>query len=66
MAYASGDLILRDHYNTFATGSAAGTANHAVANINTVWGVGNGNKVYVQSSTLIEVSEGVVVKAKQC
>lgn len=65
MAYASGDLILRDHYNTFATGSAAGTANHAVANVNTVWGVGNGNKGYGQSSTLSAVAAGDVVTATQ-
>jgi hypothetical protein len=65
MAYQTGDLILRDHYNTFATGSATGTANNAVANINTVWGVGSGNKGYGQSTTLSAVNTGDTVTATQ-
>ena len=65
MAYAQGDLILKDHYNTFATGTASGTADHNVANINTVWGVGNGNKGYGQSTELSAVSTGGVVTATQ-
>ena len=65
MAYAQGDQILKDHYNTFATGSAAGTADHNVANINTVWGVGNGNKGYGQSTTLSAVATGDTVTATQ-
>lgn len=65
MAYAAGDVILRDHYNTFATGGADGTANHAVANINTIWGVGNGDKGYGQSTTLSAVAAGDVVTATQ-
>jgi len=65
MAYTSGDLILRDHYNTFATGNADGTANHAVANINSVWGVGNGDKGYGQSTVLSAVNAGDTVTATQ-
>ena len=65
MAYAQGDLILRDHYNTFATGNADGSANNAVANINTVWGVGNGDKGYGQSTVLTAVNAGDVVTATQ-
>lgn len=65
MAYQTGDLILRDHYNTFATGSATGTANNAVANINTVWGVGSGNKGYGQSTTLSAVNTDDTVTATQ-
>lgn len=65
MAYAQGDIILRDHYNTFATGNADGTANHAVANINTVWGTGNGDKGYGQSTVLTAVSAGDTVTATQ-
>lgn len=65
MAYAQGDIILDDHYNTFATGNADGTANNAVANINTVWGVGNGDKGYGQSTTLSAVSAGSTVTATQ-
>lgn len=60
MAYAAGDLILHDHYNVFATGNADGSANHAVANINTIWGVGSGNKGYGQSSVLTGVTTEVV------
>ena len=56
MAYAQSDLILHDHYNIFATGNADGSANHAVANINTVWGVGSGAKGYGQTSTLTPVA----------
>jgi hypothetical protein len=65
MAYAQGDLILKDHYNTFSTGTASGTADHNVANINTVWGVGNGNKGYGQSTVLTPVTTGAVVTATQ-
>ena len=65
MAYAQNDVILRDHYNTFATGNADGTANHAVANINTVWGVGSGDKGYGQGTTLSAVSAGDTVTATQ-
>lgn len=65
MAYTAGDLILRDEYNVFATGNADGTANHAVANINTVWGVGNGDKGYGQSTVLSAVSAGDIVTATQ-
>jgi len=65
MAYQAGDLILDDEYNTFATGSATGTANHAVANINSIWGVGNGDKGYGQSTTLTAVTAGDTVTATQ-
>lgn len=65
MAYTSGDLILRDHYNTFATGNADGTANNAVANINTIWGVGNGTYGYGQSTVLTAVNAGDIVTATQ-
>lgn len=65
MAYAQGDTILRDHYNIFSTGGADGTANHNVANINTVWGTGNGNKGYGQTTTISAVSAGDTVTATQ-
>ena len=65
MSYAAGQIILDDEYNTFATGSASGTPNHGVANINTIWGVGNGNKGYGQGSTLAAVAAGGVVTATQ-
>jgi hypothetical protein len=50
MTYSFGSVILHDDYNIFATGNANGTANHGVANINTVWGVGTGNKGYGQTT----------------
>ena len=65
MAYAQGDVILDDHYNEFATGNADGTANHSVRNINSIWGVGNGDKGYGQSTTLSSVSAGTTVSATQ-
>jgi hypothetical protein len=65
MAYAQGDLILDDHYNIFATGNAAGTGDNSVANINTIWGIGNGDKGYGQTTTLSSVSAGTTVTATQ-
>jgi len=65
MAYQTGDVILRNEYNTFATGSATGAANHAVANINSVWGVGNGDRGYGQGTTLAAVAVGDTVTATQ-
>ena len=65
MAYAQGDVILDDHYNIFATGSAGGTPDHNVANINSVWGVGNGDRGYGQTGTLTAVSAGTTVTATQ-
>jgi hypothetical protein len=63
MAYTTGDLILDDEYNIFATGNAAGTGNNGVANINTVWGVGNGDLGYGQTTTLTAVAAGATVTA---
>lgn len=65
MAYAQGDVILDDHYNEFATGGADGTANHSVRNINSIWGTGNGDKGYGQSTVLTSVSAGTTVSATQ-
>jgi hypothetical protein len=65
MAYTAGNTILDDHYNIFATGNADGSTNHAVANINTIWGTGTGDKGYGQSSTLSSVSAGGNVTATQ-
>ena len=66
MAYAQGDSILDDHYNIFATGNAAGSGDHSVANINTIWGSGDGvNKGYGQSTTLSSVSAGSSITATQ-
>jgi hypothetical protein len=65
MAYSSGSLILDDDYNIFATGNAAGTGNNNVANINTVWGTGTGDKGYGQGTTVSPVSAGSTITATQ-
>jgi hypothetical protein len=56
MAYGSGNQILALDYNTFAQGGAS--VNNGVANINTIWGVGQGDKGYGQSTTLPVVAGG--------
>jgi hypothetical protein len=56
MTYSQGGLIQATDYNTFAQGGAA--VSHNTANINTVWGVGSGNKGYGQSTTLSTVTGG--------
>lgn len=54
MAYSTGSTIVALDYNTFAQGGAS--VNHSVSNINSVWGVGSGDKGYGQSSTLSAVT----------
>lgn len=56
MAYGSGNQILALDYNTFAQGGSS--VNHAVANINTIWGTGQGDKGYGQSTVLPAVAGG--------
>ena len=53
MAYSSGDLILDDHYNNFATDT------------NTIWGTGTGMSGYGQSNTVSSVSAGSTITATQ-
>ena len=65
MAYSSGSTILDDDYNIFATGNAAGTGDDTVANINTVWGSGTGDKGYGQTSTVSSVAAGQTITATQ-
>jgi hypothetical protein len=57
MSYSQGGLIQSLDYNTFAQGGSS--VNHAVANINTVWGVGNGNKGYGQTTPVATVTGAV-------
>jgi len=64
MTYATGQTILRDEYNIFATGAAAGTATNS-GNINNIWGVGNGDSGYGQSTVLSAVSAGNTVSATE-
>ena len=64
--YDQNSLILADHYNIFATGNQLfGLKNNNVANVNTLWGIGSGDKGYGQSTTLTGVSPGNVVTATQ-
>lgn len=69
MTYASGGLIQRDDYNTFATGSVDGTGSAStlagVANINSIWGSGYGDSGYGQSTVLTTVAAGDLVTATQ-
>jgi len=53
MAYASGDSILDDHYNDFAT------------SVNALWGTGSGDAGYGESTTVASVSAGAVITAAQ-
>jgi hypothetical protein len=53
MAYTTGDTILDDHYNGFAT------------SVNTIWGTGSSVRGYGQSSTISSVSAGTTVTATQ-
>lgn len=54
MTYGSTNIITSLDYNTFAQGGAS--PSNAVANINTIWGVGIGDKGYGQSTTLSNVT----------
>jgi len=65
MSYAVGQDIKEDEYNIFVTGGADGTPDHDTANVNTVWGVGTGDKGYGQAGALSSVSTGGNVTATQ-
>jgi len=66
MAYQALDLILAEHYNTFVAGNGTfGVSDNDVANINTVWGVGYGDKGYGQGTILTQVTPGTAVSATQ-
>jgi len=53
MAYTSGDTILDNHYNDFAT------------SVNAIWGSGSGDSGYGQTNTVSSVSAGSTVTASQ-
>ena len=53
MAYTSGDVILDDHYNDFAT------------SVNAIWGGGSGDAGYGETSTVAAVSAGATITATQ-
>ena len=64
MAYQTGDTILDDEYNSFATGSTGGSPTDS-ANINNLWGTGTGDRGYGQTGTLSAVSAGSNVTSTQ-
>jgi hypothetical protein len=64
MAYQTGDTILDDEYNVFATGLAAGGSTDS-ANLNNVWGTGQADRGYGQSTILGAVTAGSTVTATQ-
>ena len=53
MAYTSGDTILDDHYNDFAT------------SVNALWGTGSTDSGYGESTTVAAVSAGATITAAQ-
>jgi len=53
MAYTSGDTILDNHYNDFAT------------SVNAIWGTGSGDSGYGQGTTVSSVSAGTTITAAQ-
>lgn len=53
MAYTSGDTILDNHYNDFAT------------SVNAIWGSGSGDSGYGQTDTVASVSAGATISASQ-
>ena len=63
MTYAQGGLIQAVDYNTFAQGGAS--PNDNVANINTIWGTGTGDKGWGQTTTITPVSAAATVTATQ-
>ena len=63
MTYAQGGLIQAVDYNTFAQGGAS--PNDNVANINTLWGTGTGDKGWGQTTTITPVSAAATVTATQ-
>lgn len=65
MTYSAGSLIQAADYNTFATGTAGGTPDNNVANLNTIWGTGTLDKGWGQSSPITAVSAGATVTATQ-
>jgi len=53
MAYTTGDTILDNHYNDFAT------------SVNAIWGTGSSVRGYGQGTTVSSVSAGTTITATQ-
>ena len=64
MTYSVGSTILRDDYNIFATGAANGSATNS-GNVNNLWGTGNSQYGWGQSTTINSVSAGGQITASQ-
>jgi len=64
MAYTTGDTILDDEYNIFATGNAAGTGDNGTANLNTLWGTGVTDSGYGETG-ISAVAAGGSITATQ-
>ena len=64
MTYSVGSTILHDDYNTFATGNASGSPTNN-GNVNNLWGTGNGQYGWGQSTTITAVSAAGSITAAQ-
>jgi hypothetical protein len=64
MTYSVASTILRDDYNIFATGAANGSATNS-GNVNNLWGTGNSQYGWGQSTTISAVSAGNTITAAQ-
>ncbi len=64
MSYAQLGIIEANDYNVFVQGGVS-SVNHNVANLNTIWGTGTGNKGYGQSGSLSTVSATSTVLASE-
>lgn len=64
MTYSVGSTILHDDYNIFATGAAGGGATNS-GNVNNIWGVGNSQYGWGQSTTVGAVSAANSITATQ-
>ena len=65
MSYAQFGLIEAGDYNYLATGSTNGTPNHNVANMNTVYATGTGNKGYGQTALATEATGNTITAASK-
>lgn len=64
MAYTTGGIITKGHYNTFVAGSEDGTYDSLVPNIGIVWGTGFGRFGYGQNlDAIAPVVTGQVIQA---
>jgi hypothetical protein len=65
MSYAQFGLIEAGDYNYLATGATNGVPNHNVANMNTVYATGTGNKGYGQTALATETAGSTITAASK-